>query len=473
MLTSTGLGSGLDIDSIVTAIVDAERLPLMSRVAARRAEVDALVSGFGILQTQMASLRTSLASLSDASQLKATQASSADASAVSITASSSAQPGGYSMGISALASAHSLVSRTFSATTTTVGSGTLSIAVGSNAATDVTIAANATVSDVRDAINASNSGVTASILKDGSSYRLMINADDTGAANTIAVTVTNDSDSVNNDNAGLSQLAFNANESHLTQSRAAADAAFTLNGLSLTSATNDIKNIVDGVDVTLNAITSTAVSLSISRDSSKITGFVESFVSSYNTYMGSTKSLIKYDAKTGDAGSLQGDAMTRSMLSQVRGLITGTYANVGGNFDTLTDLGITLQADGSLKIDGAKLDTAIRTDLDSVEKFFVGQTVSGTTHKGLASQLDDLMDGFLDTTGLLPEKLKALDARIVDIEKDRAVFDARMLALEERTLRKFNAMDLLLGEITTTGSMLQAQLDALPGFANLRQSGSR
>ena len=115
----------------------------------------------------------------------------------------------------------------------------------------------------------------------------------------------------------------------------------------------------------------------------------------------------------------------------------------------------------------------MRTDLDSIEKLFVGQTVSGTTHKGLAVQLDELMDGFLDATGLLPEKLEALDARIVDIEKDRAVFDARMLALEERTLRKFNAMDLLLGEITSTGDMLKAQLDALPGFANLRQSGSR
>ena len=83
------------------------------------------------------------------------------------------------------------------------------------------------------------------------------------------------------------------------------------------------------------------------------------------------------------------------------------------------------------------------------------------------------MDSFLDATGLLPVKLEALDARIVDIEKDRAVFDARMLALEERTLRRFNAMDLLLGEITSTGDMLKAQLDALPGFANLRQSGSR
>jgi flagellar hook-associated protein 2 len=165
--------------------------------------------------------------------------------------------------------------------------------------------------------------------------------------------------------------------------------------------------------------------------------------------------------------------MSRAMLSQVRGLITGTYSDVGGNYDALTDIGVTLQADGSLKIDNAKLDTAVRTDLDSLEKLFVGQTVSGTTYKGLATKLDELMDSFLDETGLLPVKLEALDARIVDIEKDRAVFDARMLALEERTLRKFNAMDLLLGEITSTGDMLKAQLDALPGFANLRQSGSR
>ena len=473
MLTSTGLGSGLDIDSIVTAIVDAERVPLMARVDARRAEVDTLVSGFGILQTQLEALRTSLASLSDASQLNATQATTTDSSSVSISATSAAQPGFYALNVTTLAAAHSLVSGTYSATTDVIGSGTLSIAVGSGTATDVTIAANSTVAEVRDAINAANTGVTASILKDGSSYRLMINADESGAANTVSITVTNDIDSVNNDNAGLSQLAFNANETHLSQSRAATDAAFTLNGLSLTSSTNQINDIVDGVNVTLNATTSSVVSLSISRDSSKITGFVESFVSAYNTYVGSAKSLVKYDATSGEAGSLQGDAMSRSMMSQIRGLITGTYSNVGGSFDTLTDLGVTLQADGSLKIDGATLDTAVRTNLDSVERLFVGQTTSGTTHKGLATQLDELMDSFLDATGLLPEKLEALDARIVDIEKDRAVFDARMLALEERTLRRFNAMDLLLGEITSTGDMLKAQLDALPGFANLRQSGSR
>ena len=473
MLTSTGLGSGLDIDSIVTAIVDAERVPLMARVDARRAEVDTLVSGFGLLQTQLEQVRSSLASLADASQLNATQASSSDTTLVDITASSAAQPGFYSLSVSTLAAAHSLVSGTFSATTDVIGSGTLSISVGSGSATDITVAANSTVAHVRDAINASNAGVTASILKDGASYRLMINADDSGAANTVAITVTNDSDSVNSDNAGLSQLAYNANESHLTQSRAAADAAFTLNGLALTSSTNQITDIVDGVDVTLNSVTTTAVSLSISRDSSTIKAYVESFVSAFNEYVGSAKSLIKYDADTGEAGSLQGDAMSRSILSQVRGLITGTYSDVGGNFDTLTDLGITMQATGSLKIDDATLDTVIRTDLDSVEKLFVGQTVSGTTYKGLAVQLDELMDSFLDATGLLPVKLEALDARIVDIEKDRAVFDARMLALEERTLRRFNAMDLLLGEITSTGDMLKAQLDALPGFANLRQSGSR
>ncbi|NCG06521.1 MAG: flagellar filament capping protein FliD [Gammaproteobacteria bacterium] len=473
MLTSTGIGSGLDIDSIVTAIVDSERLPLMARVNARRAQVDTLVSGFGILQTQLESIRTNVASLADASKLKATQASTTDASAVTVEASSTAQPGSYIVNVSALASAHSLVSGTFAATTEVVGSGTLSIKVGTGSATQITVASNSTVAEVRDAINASNSGVTASILKDGASYRLMMSADTTGAANTISISVTNDGDSSNSDNAGLSQLAYNANETHLSQSLNAADAAFTLNGLSLTSSTNQITDIVDGVDVTLSSITTSSVSLSVTRDSSKITGFVESFVSAYNSYVGSSKSLIKYDATTGKAGSLQGDAMSRAMLSQVRGLITGTYSDVGGNYDALTDIGVTLQADGSLKIDSAKLDTAVRTDLDSLEKLFVGQTVSGTTYKGLATQLDELMDGFLDATGLLPEKLEALDARIVDIEKDRAVFDARMLALEERTLRKFNAMDLLLGEITSTGDMLKAQLDALPGFANLRQSGSR
>lgn len=473
MLTSTGIGSGLDIDSIVTAIVDSERLPLMARVNARRAQVDTLVSGFGILQTQLESIRTNVASLADASKLKATQASTTDASAVTVEASSTAQPGSYIVNVSALASAHSLVSGTFAATTEVVGSGTLSIKVGTGSATQITVASNSTVAEVRDAINASNSGVTASILKDGASYRLMMSADTTGAANTISISVTNDGDSSNSDNAGLSQLAYNANETHLSQSLNAADAAFTLNGLSLTSSTNQITDIVDGVDVTLSSITTSSVSLSVTRDSSKITGFVESFVSAYNSYVGSSKSLIKYDATTGEAGSLQGDAMSRAMLSQVRGLITGTYSDVGGNYDALTDIGVTLQADGSLKIDSAKLDTAVRTDLDSLEKLFVGQTVSGTTYKGLATQLDELMDGFLDATGLLPEKLEALDARIVDIEKDRAVFDARMLALEERTLRKFNAMDLLLGEITSTGDMLKAQLDALPGFANLRQSGSR
>ena len=294
-----------------------------------------------LLQTQLEQVRSSLASLADASQLNATQASSSDTTLVDITASSAAQPGFYSLSVSTLAAAHSLVSGTFSATTDVIGSGTLSISVGSGSATDITVAANSTVAHVRDAINASNAGVTASILKDGASYRLMINADDSGAANTVAITVTNDSDSVNSDNAGLSQLAYNANESHLTQSRAAADAAFTLNGLALTSSTNQITDIVDGVDVTLNSVTTTAVSLSISRDSSTIKGYVESFVSAFNEYVGSAKSLIKYDANTGEAGSLQGDAMSRSILSQVRGLITGTYSDVGGNFDTLTDLGIT------------------------------------------------------------------------------------------------------------------------------------
>ena len=133
----------------------------------------------------------------------------------------------------------------------------------------------------------------------------MINADDSGAANTVAITVTNDSDSVNSDNAGLSQLAYNANESHLTQSSSGRRCIY-LKWPCAYLVNEPDKRHCRRCDVTLNSVTTTAVSLSISRDSSTIKAYVESFVSAFNEYVGSAKSLIKYDADTGEAGSLQG-----------------------------------------------------------------------------------------------------------------------------------------------------------------------
>jgi flagellar hook-associated protein 2 len=183
--------------------------------------------------------------------------------------------------------------------------------------------------------------------------------------------------------------------------------------------------------------------------------------------------LTKYDATTGDAGFLQGDAMTRTMISQIRALISDEISGLTGTIGVLSDLGISVEADGSLKTNATTLDSAVRTNFDSVQKFFVGEIVSGSAVSGFAGQIDTLLDSFLDSDGLILTKLSSLDDKLKAVEEDRLLYNQRMEALETRYLRQFNAMDALLGQITSTGDMLKTQLDALPGYQNLRQSGNR
>lgn len=489
MITATGLGSGLDIDALVTGIVDAERVPLMARVDSRKAGVDTLISGYGMLSTSLTSLRDAVAKLADSAQLNATSATTSQSSALTVSASSTAQAADYTVDITQLAQAQSLVSGNFTATSDVVGSGTLTIAVGTptyNAApnqttyasfsqtssVDITIAADSTLADVRDAINASSASVNASILYDGSNYRLMVNGSSTGAGQGISVTVSGDGAGTDTDTSGLSQLAFNATTSNLSQVRQPQDAAFTMNGLSLSSSTNTVTSVVDGVTLTLLATTSSSASISVSRDSTAIVDNISAFVTAYNDYEASQKSLTKYDVLTQESGDLQGEAMTRTMVTQVRGMITDEIAGLTGDISKLTELGITVQSDGTLKADTTTLENAVQTKFSAVEKFFVGETVSGNAITGFGTQLDDLLDEFVDTGGLIPDKLTALDSKLTSIEADRTLYTERMQALEDRYYRQFNAMDNLLGQLTTTGEMLKNQLDALPGYQNLRQSGN-
>ena len=490
MVTATGLGSGLDINTLVTAIVDAERTPLIARVDNKKADIDNLVSGYGFLQTAMSAVRDSIAKLADATQLNATSATSSQTSAVSITADSTAQIGTYSLSVSQLAQPQSLISGNFSAASDVVGSGTLTIGMGTpsynaspnettyasfnqSSSVSITIAANSTLADVRDAINTANAGVNASILQDGTNYKLMINGESSGLSNGLSLTVSGDSSGTDTDTSGLSQLAFDANTANLTQTVPPQDALLSINGLSVTSSSNTVTNVLDGVSLTLLSTTSSSATVSVSRDTTAITGLVDAFVSAYNTYLGSQKSLTKYDATTGDAGFLQGDAMTRTMVSQIRALISDEITGLTGNISVLSDLGISVEADGSLKTSATTLESAVRTNFDSVQKFFVGETVSGSAVSGFAGQIDTLLDSFLDSDGLILTKLSSLDDKLKAVEEDRLLYNQRMESLEARYLRQFNAMDALVGQLTSTGDMLKSQLDALPGYQNLRQSGNR
>jgi flagellar hook-associated protein 2 len=490
MVTATGLGSGLDINALVTGIVDAERVPLMERLDSRKSDVDGLVTGFDSLTGTLSSIRDAIANLVDSNKLNATTAESTQSSVVSATASATAQTGTYEVNVSQLAETQSLISGNFTATSDVVGSGTLAIAIGTptynsspndgtyasftqTSTVNVNIPTNATLADVRDAINSSSASVNASILFDGSNYRLMLNSKSTGAAQGIALTVSGDSAGSDTDTSGLSQLAFDTATTNLTQVREPKNASLTINGVSLTSTSNTVTNVVDGLSLTLHGTSSSSATVAIAHDSAAVIDSINAFVTAYNTHNGSQKSLTKYDVTTGDVGVLQGDAMTRTILTQLRSMITTEITGLTGTVSKLTDLGITVQSDGSLKVDEATLETAVTTNFASVEKFFLGETVSGVAITGFGTQLDALLDGFLDPDGSITEKLTSLGSKLEDIEADRTLYTRRMEALEERYYRQFNAMDTLLGQLTTTGEMLKNQLDALPGYQNLRQSGNR
>ena len=488
MVAATGLGSGLDIESLVSGLVGAERVPQEQRLLRQESGITSLLSGFGQLQGALAGVQPTLAALLNSDTYNAYSATSTQTSQIEISTAASAgvAEGTYSVEVSNLAVSQSLNSGTFAATDTVVGTGTLTITLGtptytgstysgftpdaSLTAVDITIdSSNNTLVGVRDAINAADAGVNASLVKDGSEYRLLITGDNTGVASSISVSVDEDGDgtadnsATDTDATGLSQLAFNTAVDNLTQSAAAEDAAFTLNGLALTSASNVLTDVLDGVTLTLKEETSNPVSLSVSANPSVITNAVQAFVSAYNSYVGSANALTVYDATTQTAGALQGDAAARSVIGQVRSALTTTVAT-GGTYTALAEVGITTNADGTLNLDTDALNAAITADPTAVQTLFAGGTVGATDVDGVAGVLDDLLDNFLGSSGVFQGRTDSLNARIEDIADQREVLDRRMVNLEARYRAEFNALDGLLAQLTSTGDFLLSQLDSLPGF---------
>ncbi|MCH1492313.1 MAG: flagellar filament capping protein FliD [Luminiphilus sp.] len=488
MVAATGLGSGLDIESLVSGLVGAERVPQEQRLFRQESGITSILSGLGQLQGALSGIQPTLTTLLSDSTYAAYTATSSQTSAASMSIASSGNvaTGTYALETSNLAVNQSLTSGTFAATDTVVGTGTLTITIGTPTysgsvysafapdaaltAVDIDIdSSNNTLSGIRDSINAADAGINASLVKDGSDYRLLITAENTGVANSVSISVDEDGDgtadnsAADTDASGLSQLAFNATAAQLTQSAAAEDAAFTLNGLGLSSSSNTLTDVLDGVTITLKEETTSPVTLTVASNPGAITSAVQAFVAAYNAYAGTATSLTRYDATTQTAGALQGDATARSVIGQIRSTLSTSIAT-GGTYTALAELGITTNADGTLALDADTLNAAIAADPAAVKTLFAGGTVNSTEVDGVADLLDTLLDGYLGSGGVFESRTDILNTRIDDIADQREVLDRRMLTLEARYRAEFNALDSLLAQLTSTGDFLLSQLDSLPGF---------
>ena len=390
MLSSPGIGSGLDVTGIVSQLMAVERRPL-SALDSKEATQQTKLTAFGSLKGAVSSFQSSLAALANPEKFTGVAASISDTTLASVSATSKAVTGSHSIEIQTLAQSQKLKSANFATTSTTIGSGTMTIQFGTysggtftlnpdKAAQSITISPNnSSLAGIRDAINLADAGVTASIVNDGSGNRLVIASEDTGLSNALKITTT-DADGNNTDNAGLSQLVYDASTggtTNLAETVSASNATLVIDGISISKASNKITDALEGVTLDLlKTNVGSTTTLNLTRDTASIEGAITGFVKSFNDLNKTITDLSKYNAETKQASILTGDSTVRSIQTKLRSAISDPLTSAGGGLSLLSEVGVSFQADGTLKFDSTKLSKVLSDPTKDVSTLFasVGKT---------------------------------------------------------------------------------------------------
>ena len=404
-LSSPGIGSGLDVNGLVSQLMALEQRPL-SLLNTKEAKLQAQLSAYGSLKGALSSFQSAVAALATPARFTAVKASVADGTVLSASAATTASAGSYSIEVQTLAQAQKLKSEAFAATSTAVGTGTLTIQFGTYSGGSFTLnpdkstktitigSANASLAGVRDAINAADAGVSASIINDGTGYRLVIASEDAGVANGLKITVADD-ETTNVDTVGLSQLAYDASTggtTNLTQTVAAQNATAVIDGISISKPTNTWTDAIEGV--TLNLLKEgQTTTLKVAKDVAGTKAAVESFVKAFNDLNTTLSNLSKYDAANKQASILTGDATVRSVQSQLRGLFNTALSTAGGGLTSLADIGVAFQTDGTLKLDASKLTTALNDGTKDVATLFAAVGKPSDSLVSFVSSTTDTKNG--------------------------------------------------------------------------------
>ncbi len=446
-LTSTGLGSGLDINSIVEQLVAAERAPTANRLTSREGKANEELSALGKFKSALAAFKDAVAGLSDADTFQGRTVKVEDDKVFTATAGSDSLPGTYSIEVMNLASAQRLRSIGFPDAATAVGTGTLAITVNGQTA-NIAIAAPAnTLNDIRDAINQSpdNPGVRATIVNASDGAHLVLSATETGAANAITV-------AVSGGDGGLANFAYAAGapSNPMLQLQAAADANIVIDGFPVTSASNAISDAIEGVTIDLVAAKpGTMLDLSVEYDPASAKNSVQGFVTAYNKLIDTVTELTRYNADTRDAAPLLGDATVRGIRDQLRREMSASLGT--GTFNSLATIGVTTEINGKLSVDATRLSAAIDDDFDAVSNLFAGTT-------GLATRLEEIAEATLSSGSTITTREDALKTTLKTITAQRETLEERIERVRSRLLDQFNAMDQLLGQLKNTSSFLSQQL---------------
>jgi flagellar hook-associated protein 2 len=469
-LAATGIGSNLDVTGIISQLMALEQRPL-TLLAQKQASIQSKISAFGALKGAFSTIQTSAQALAKTDIFASRKATIADAGVATVAASTTATPGNFTLEVSSLARAQVTASTAFANSSTTVGSGTLTIELGSYsggsftanpAKTPVTVTIDsgaATLSDVRDAINAADAGVTASLINDGSGSRLVLTSQDGGTANTVRISAVDD-DGLDTDDAGLSKLIYDASTggiSRMSQVVSAADAQLTVNGIPVTSSSNTLTDMIEGVTLTLKSTNvGNPTTLTVGTDYSGAKAAVEKLVKSYNDAILTIKNQTAYNTTTKTGAALNGESTVQSVRTRLSSLFTGEIAPGV----SLASIGVSVQKDGTLAINSEKLTAALESG--AAKNLFIGST--GIT--GLAAKIESMVKTVIDDDGLIDNRTDGLDASSKSLDNRKTQLNLRLEQIEARYRRQFTALDSLVSSMNTTSSFLAQQLANLPTYSS-------
>lgn len=467
-ISSPGVGSGLDIKSIVSQLVALEQRPL-TQLQTVASTTKAKLSAFGQLKSQFANLQDQASKLAGGTLWDGLSLSSSNNAAVSGALGTGATATRFNMEVSQLAQAQGTASTVVPTGTNLSGRLTIALGTWTEADTDndpqtatvpqfapqsgqtavnVDIAATDQLSDVVKKINEADAGVTATILKDASGERLLIRSNETGEANGFQIQTSNAGAG-----SSIAQLGYNPQDGNtgMTLSQAALNTRATINGVAVSSTNNVFQDAVPGITLTANQVTTGPVEIRVSNDTAAMKSAITNLVSSYNALSGALATMTAVNPDGNTAGTLQGDGTVNNLQNMLRRAITGSVA--GGTFNTLSAVGVEFQKDGTLKINDAKLTEALKNP-EALQAFFAGSDGS----PGLGTRIRDLAQGLLGSTGAITSRTNALQSSLDRNAKEQDKIEERLSLTEQRLYAKYSRLDASLTQLNSLSAYVGQQV---------------
>ncbi len=472
-ISSTGLGSGLDVESIVTSLMKVERKPA-ELLETQATTLKSQLSTYGQLQSYVSAFQDKSRALTSTTLWSQTLAASSDTTVASVTTGTNANTGTYSLTVEQLAAAQTASTVVFPSKEHSLGQGQLTIELGSwtgdpatfglkAGTTSVTVdigPGESSLAAVRDKINAAGAGVTATVIYDATGARLSIRSSDSGVENGFRISAV---ETVPGDDGGLglSALAYDpeSGASNMTLNQAARNAKAKLNGVDIESASNTLADVADGLTIKLLKVSASPVDLTVSSDTDAMKAKVTEFVTAYNDLSKFISDQTKYDADSKSAGKLQGDRTVIGLQAKLREVLRGT-SSASSAFGSLSQVGLEVQKDGSIKLDSKKLDAALAKPAE-LRKLMSASDTSTDTSSGIVYRFKQLTDRMLDVEGPLETRTAGIQSTITRNAKRVDAIDDRLAQTEKRLRAQYQALDTAMSKANALGSYVSTQMNLL------------